>query len=124
MSSFNKAIIIGHLGKDPELRPVNDGHVCNFTVPTSEKYKDKETTEWHRVVTWGKTAELCGQYLKKGSQVCVEGKLQTRMWEKDGQKHYATEIVAQTVTFLSKSAARSEQPQQAPAAPVTDEIPF
>jgi len=122
MSGFNKAIIIGHLGKDPELRPVGDSSVCNFTIATSEKHKDKETTEWHRIVAWGKTAELCGQYLKKGSQVCVEGKLQTRMWEKDGTKHYATEIVAQTVTFLQK-ATQPAQPKRDPVQ-TEDEIPF
>lgn len=124
MSSLNKAIIIGHLGKDPELRPVGEGNVCNFSVATSEKYKDKETTEWHRIVVWGKLADICGKYLTKGQQVCVEGKIQTRMWEKDGVKQYSTEIVASDVRFLSKSSARPEPQQQAPAAPVTDEIPF
>lgn len=130
MSSLNKAIIIGHLGKDPELRPVGEGNVCNFSVATSEKYKDKETTEWHRVVVWGKLADVCGKHLAKGSQVCVEGKIQTRTWEKDGVKQYSTEIVASDVRFLSKSAARAEQPrlqdgqQHGPNRVDQDEIPF
>ena len=124
MSSFNKAIIIGHLGKDPELRPVGDGNVANFSVATSEKYKDKETTEWHRVVAWGKTADLCGKYLTKGQQVCVEGKIQTRSWEKDGQKHYATEIIASQVTFLSKPSGGQSAPQQRDPIRSDDDIPF
>ena len=130
MSSLNKAIIIGHLGKDPELRPVGEGNVCNFSVATSEKYKDKETTEWHRIVVWGKLADICGKHLAKGSQVCVEGKIQTRTWEKDGVKQYSTEIVASDVRFLSKSAARvptgnRPDPDGVQSAPLpTDEIPF
>jgi single-strand DNA-binding protein len=102
----NKVMIIGRLGRDPEVRFTQGGQaVCNFSVATTEYWKDKagdknEKTEWHKIVVWGKTAEFCGEYLKKGRQVYVEGKLQTREWEKDGEKKYTTEIVAQTVQAI------------------------
>lgn len=106
--SVNKVILIGRLGKDPEVRYTNSQQaVANFTMATSERYTDKggsrqERTEWHNIVAWGKTAELCGQYLKKGREVFVEGRLQTRNYEaKDGSgKRYVTEIVAQNIQFL------------------------
>lgn len=107
MASVNKAIIIGNLGKDPEIRYTPGGQpVANFTVATNERWNDKsgqpqERTEWHRIVVWGKTAENCGQYLKKGRSVYVEGRIQTREWtNKEGQKQWTTEIVANNVTFL------------------------
>lgn len=105
MSGVNKVIIVGNLGKDPEVKAAGQSTVANFSLATSESYTDKsgakqEKTEWHRIVAWGKLAELAGQYLKKGRQVYVEGKLQTREWEKDGQKKYTTEIVASNITFL------------------------
>jgi single-strand DNA-binding protein len=106
--SVNKVILIGRLGKDPEIRyTASQQAVGNFTIATSERYTDRggskqERTEWHNIVVWGKTAELCGQYLKKGREVYLEGRLQTRNYEaKDGSgKRYVTEIVAQTVQFL------------------------
>lgn len=108
MGGMNKAILIGHLGRDPELRYTQSGQaVANFSIATSEKWTDKEgqkqeRTEWHRIVCWGKLGETCSQYLSKGRQVAVEGKIQTREWQdKDGQKRYTTEINAQNVTFLS-----------------------
>lgn len=105
MSGVNKVIIVGNLGKDPEVKAAGNTTVANFSLATSENYTDKagakqEKTEWHRIVAWGKLAELAGQYLKKGRQVYVEGKLQTREWEKDGQKKYTTEVVASNITFL------------------------
>ena len=108
MSGVNKVIVLGRLGQDPELKYTPNGAaVCNFTVATSESWNDKnsgqkqEKTEWHRIVVWGKLAELCNQYLTKGRQAYVEGKLQTRSWEdKDGNKRYTTEIVASTVQFI------------------------
>src|SRR5687767_10640044 len=103
----NKAIIVGHLGSNPEVRyTTNGGAVARFNIATNESWNDKsgqkqERTEWHRIVVWGKLAELCGQYLQKGRQVYVEGRLQTRDWvDKEGQKKYTTEIVAQTIQFL------------------------
>lgn len=104
--SINRAHIIGRLGSDPELKYTPQGQaVCSMTVATDESYKDKSgqmvnRVEWHRIVLWRFLAENAGKYLEKGSQVYIEGKLQTRSWDKDGQKHYMTEIVASDVTFL------------------------
>ncbi len=119
MAGVNRATIIGNLGKDPELRYSPSGTaVCNFSMATSEKWKDKNTgeqvekTEWHRCVSFGKQAEVLGKYLVKGSQVYVEGKLQTRQYEKDGQTHYATDIVVQEFTFLGVGQQSSGGSQQ------------
>ena len=106
-SGVNKVILIGNLGKDPEVRYTPSGQaVANFNIATNESWTDKsgqkqERTEWHRIVVWGKVAELCGEYLSKGRQVYLEGKLQTREWNnKEGVKQYTTEVVANQVTFL------------------------
>jgi single-strand DNA-binding protein len=103
----NKVILIGNLGADPEVRFTPGGQaVANFRIATSDTWTDKngqkqERTEWHRIVVWGKLAELCGEYLKKGRQCFVEGRLQTREWtDKEGRKNYTTEVVANGVTFL------------------------
>jgi single-strand DNA-binding protein len=107
MGGINKAILIGNLGAPPEMRYTPGGQaVANFRIATNEKWTDKagqaqERTEWHRIVVWGKLAELCNQYLVKGRQVYVEGRLQTREWmDKENHKNYTTEVVAQQVTFL------------------------
>ena len=107
MSSLNKAMIIGRLGQDPDVRYTQSNTaVANMSIATSERYKDKqgewkERTEWHRVVAWGRTAEVCQEYLQKGSQVYIEGPIQTRKWEdKEGQTRYTTEIKALTMTML------------------------
>ena len=108
MASVNKVILVGNLGRDPELRYTQGGQaVANFTLATTDRFTSKdggerqERTEWHRIVAWGRTAELCAQYLSKGRSVYVEGRLQTREWEdKEGQKRRTTEVVAQTVQFL------------------------
>lgn len=108
MASVNKVILVGHLGADPEVRFTPSGQaVANFRMATSETWTDRATgqrqerTEWHRVVVWGKLGELCGEYLRKGRQCYVEGRLQTREWQdRDGQKRYTTEIVASQVIFL------------------------
>lgn len=119
MSGVNKVIIVGRLGKDPEMKTISQGRtVTNLTVATSETWTDKsgqkqERTEWHRIVTWDKQAENCAKYLNKGSQVYVEGRLQTRSWEDNGQKKYATDIVASTVQFLSSNSAKSTTAPQA-----------
>lgn len=104
---INKVILVGNLGNDPDTRYLPNGDaVTNISIATSESWKDKQTgqnvdrTEWHRVVFFRRLAEIAGEYLKKGSKVYVEGKLQTRQWEKDGQKHYTTEIVASEMQML------------------------
>lgn len=113
-SGVNKVLLIGRLGGDPEVRyTTNGGAVANFNLATNENWTDKngqkqERTEWHRVVVWGKMAELCGQYLSKGRQAYVEGRLQTREWnDKDGNKRYTTEIVAQNIQFLGGQGERA-----------------
>lgn len=116
--SLNKVFLMGRLGKDPESKTLQDGTaICSFSVATSESFKDKsgqkqEKTEWHFCKTFGRLAEICNQYLKKGRQVLVEGKIQTRSWDdKDGVKKYATEILASNVTFIG---GEKEQGQAAP----------
>lgn len=117
MAGINKAIIIGRLGQDPEIRYFQDGTaVANFSVATSEEWKDKETgekrerTEWHRIVAFKRLAEICGQYLAKGRQVYVEGRIQTREWEdRDGNKRYTTEIVANTMQMLGSRSDAGPQ---------------
>ncbi|HZH02694.1 MAG TPA: single-stranded DNA-binding protein [Myxococcaceae bacterium] len=103
----NRAILVGNLGADPEVRFTPGGQaVANFRIATSESWNDKngqkqERTEWHRIVVWGKLAELCGEYLAKGRQCYVEGRLQTREWtDKENKKNYTTEVVANNVVFL------------------------
>ncbi len=105
--SVNKVILIGRLGADPEVRYTsNGGAVANFNMATNESWMDKsgqkqERTEWHRIVVWGKLGELCGQYLSKGRQAFIEGRLQTREWtDKEGGKRYTTEVIAQNIQFL------------------------
>jgi single-strand DNA-binding protein len=111
MSGVNKVIILGRLGADPETKNISSGStVTTFSLATSEAWKDREgqkqeRTEWHRVVVWGKLAEICGKYLAKGRQAFVEGRLQTRSWEdQQGNKRYTTEIVANNVQFIGGSA--------------------
>lgn len=142
MAGVNKVIIVGRLGTDPEVRTVgNGGTVTRLSVATSENWVDKEghkqeRTEWHRIVVWGKLAEICGKHLSKGRQVYVEGRLQTRSWEdQQGQKRYSTEIVANTVQFLGAAGERSESSSRGddygaqdfgpePSFDSSEEIPF
>ncbi len=144
MASVNRAIIIGRLGRDPELKFTPSGQaVANFSVATDETYTGKdgqkvEKTEWHRIVAWGKTAEFCENYLSKGRKVLVVGRLQTRSWEADGVKKQRTEIVATDINFLSagpgeggapaaSSAKKSDDPeiQEMPGDDINlDDIPF
>jgi single-strand DNA-binding protein len=110
MAGINKVILVGNLGKDPELRhTANDIAVCGFTMATSETYRDRTTneritqTEWHQIVLWRGLAETASKYLKKGSQVYIEGKLKTRSWEdQNGQKRYTTEVVADVMQLLDR----------------------
>lgn len=143
MSGVNKAIIVGNLGSDPELRHTQGGTpVANFRVATNEVFKNRdgertERTEWHRVVAFGRLAEICGQYLKKGKQVYLEGRIQTRDWDdKEGNKRYTTEIVATQMVMLGRAgdapftadADAQESPpddvQAAPAGGDDDDLPF
>lgn len=109
MASVNKVIIVGNLGRDPELRYMPDGNAaCNLSVATTYSWKDKasgekrEETEWHRVVMYGRLAEVAGEYLVKGSPAYIEGRIRTRKWEKEGVERYTTEIVADHLQMLGK----------------------
>lgn len=135
MASVNKVILLGHLGRDPETRSMPNGEaVTNVSLATSESWKDKsgerqERTEWHRLTFYRRLAEVAGQYLKKGSQIYVEGKLQTRKWQdRDGVDRYTTEIICDHLTMLGgpKKTDDDRQPERrAPDAPGFDEdIPF
>jgi single-strand DNA-binding protein len=139
MAGVNKVILVGRLGRDPEIRYTPSGAaVANFSVATSEEWRDKdsgekqERTEWHRIVAWRRLGEICGEYLRKGSQVYIEGRLQTRSWEdRDGNKRYTTEVIAQNMQMLdsagreasTESADRGFQPEE-PISVSDDEIPF
>ena len=156
MAGVNKVILLGHLGRDPEMRDQpSGGAIANFSIATSETFKDKEgnkqeRTEWHRVVLFGRTAEIAGEYLRKGSMAYVEGRLQTRKWtDKEGQERYTTEIVGDRLQLVgargggggaasfdeedqsrpsgggsSAGGARKNEMPPAPAEDFDDDIPF
>ena len=140
MASVNKVLLLGNLGRDPELRSTPKGNqVLNFPMATTRRWKDRATdevrdqTDWHRIVVWGRQAEVLSEYLKKGSQVHVEGRLQTRSWtDNDGGKRYTTEIVASRIQMLGRPEdRRAPEPIEeaealgAPAEPnEEDDIPF
>lgn len=147
MASVNKVTIIGNLGKDPELKFMPNGDaVCNFSVATTDTWKDKdgakqERTEWHNIVMYRKVAEIAGEYLKQGSSVYLEGRLQTRKWQtKEGQDRYTTEIVADSMQMLGKksdseqgngnesqqkhSEQKSNGYQKQPIDEIDDDVPF
>lgn len=142
-SSLNKATILGNVGRDPEARRTkNDNAIVNFTIATSERWKDKSTgepvekTEWHRVSVMGPLAEVAEKYLKKGDKVYIEGRIETRKWEKDGVEKYSTEIIVSgfggTLILLGpkggmgdkRVTARAGSPSSADDDPFSDEIPF
>lgn len=136
MAGINKVILVGNLGADPEMRYTADGTaVCNFRIATTERFKDRqgniqERTEWHRVVAWRKLAEICGQYLAKGKQVYIEGRIRSDTWEQEGVKRYSYKIEADTMQMLGPAGGRDELREPEPAfgppeggAP-EDDIPF
>jgi single-strand DNA-binding protein len=111
--SVNKVILLGRVGKQPEIKQVGDNKVANFSLATSEKFKDKsgnkvENTEWHNVVFWGKQAELIEQYVGKGDELYIEGSIKTETYEKDGEKRYAMKIKGSAITFVSKAKKEGE----------------
>jgi single-strand DNA-binding protein len=127
MASVNKVILVGNLGRDPEVRFTSGGTaVSNFTMATTDRWTDpsgekKERTEWHRIVLWGKQAEVLREYLKKGRQVYIEGSLQTREWtDREGNKRYTTEVRAQRVQLLGRADDHDRQPVGAMSA--SDEV--
>ena len=147
MASVNKVILVGNLGKDPESRVTSNGEaVCTFSIATTESWRDKatgdkkEVTEWHKVVAYGKLAEIAGEYLRKGSQVYVEGKIKTRKWQdNNGQDRYTTEINTSALTMLGKKgddegdyrqpakqhgASSNRRNEAPPTNDLDDDIPF
>jgi single-strand DNA-binding protein len=139
---INKVTLVGNLGRDPEVSYTPSGMaVAKFSIATSEKWKDKnsgemqERTEWHRITAFGRLGEICGEYLSKGRQVYIEGRLQTSSWEKDGVKRYSTDIIANEMKMLgSRSSADASRPPEPPHTPEysgpplpdkeDDDIPF
>ena len=136
MASVNKCILIGRCGKDPEVRTTNNSTVANFSIATSESYKDKTTgekkeiTDWHNVVIWGKLAEIVQKYVRKGDLLYIEGKLRTRSWEKDGVTRYITEVIADQMNMLSSKGnvsniSNSSQPATSAVLDgPTEDLPF
>jgi len=135
MAGVNKVILVGNLGKDPEVKYLDSGvAVANFSLATSESYKNKEgervnQTEWHNIVLWRGLAEVAEKWLKKGSSIYIEGKIKTRKWEdKDGNTRYNTEILADNMTMLgSKPASEPATPttsEQQPETDTADDLPF
>jgi single-strand DNA-binding protein len=115
----NKVIIMGNVGREPVVRQIGEKTVANFSVATTDRrFKDRDgkpSTEWHNVTAWGKLADIVSQYVTKGMQVYIEGRLQTRSWEKDGQKHYATEVIADQMEMLSRHRDSAAGPGPTPA---------
>lgn len=139
MSSVNHVVLLGRCGKQVELKTIGNGNsVANFSIATSEVYKDKtsgerkETTEWHNCVAWNQLAEIASKYLHKGDNVYVEGKMKTRSWEKDGVTRYITEILLDKIVLLggkksddSQSSGNTQpQPSQSANSSYSDDIPF
>lgn len=118
MASVNKAIVLGNVGQDPEIRYTANGDaVCNFSIATTDTWKDKngqrqERTEWHNIVMYRKLAEIAGEYVRKGSSIYIEGRIQTRKWQtKDGQDRYTTEIIADQMQMLGGKGGATGKPQ-------------
>jgi single-strand DNA-binding protein len=133
MAGVNKVILIGRLGKDPEVKYLESGQaIANFSIATSEEWKDKgsgekkERVEWHRIVAFGRLGEICGEYLHKGSLIFIEGRLQTRSWEKDNVTRYVTEIVASNMQMLERKSSDDAGRDQGPGGcdDGCDDIPF
>lgn len=134
--SVNKVILLGRVGKPVEVRDTDKGKVATFTLATSESYKDrdgnkKENTEWHNIVAWKATAEIAEKFVQKGSQVFLEGKIRTRSWDKDGEKRYITEIIAEKIELLGSKTSQDVQesqpkrfdPHAVKSTPIVDDLP-
>ena len=129
MRGYNKVILAGNLGADPEIRYTNSGTpVATFRLATNEKRGENTYTEWHRIVAYGKLAEIIGEYLSKGKPVLIEGRLHNRSWDdRDGKTHYVTEVIAQQMSMLGNGGSRQEEPEQLEehgGQEYPDDIPF
>jgi single-strand DNA-binding protein len=125
--SVNKAFILGRVGKDPQVSHINDTKKVSFSMATTDRGYTKQDgtqvpdrTEWHNIVAWRGLAEVCEKYVHKGDMLYIEGKIQTRSWEKDGQTHYITEIVAEVVELFPKNQQNQSNPNPAPQAPAIE----
>lgn len=122
---MNRVTLVGHLGGDPESKAIQGGHLCHFSIATNETFSGRDgekqkRTEWHKIIVFGKLAEVCQKYLRRGSHALVEGKLQTRSWEdQQGQKRFQTEIVATNIIFLDPKSGEQESPTEG-----YDDIPY
>lgn len=130
-NSLNKVMLVGHVGGKPDVRFTTKGTaIANFSLATNETYKDEkgervESTEWHKIVFWGKTAEFAEAYVAKGSMILVEGRLQTRNWDdKEGVKHYVTEVVGDRLTLLGGGPQKQQAPEGADEGESEEELPF
>lgn len=128
MPSLNRVMLIGHLGKDPEMRTTQTGKaVANFSIATNEKYGETESTSWHKIVVWGKLAEVCGKYLGKGQAVYLEGRLQYRQWkDRDGASRESTEVVANHMVMLGagKKQEGGQEQEEMGQEQNEDQVPF
>jgi len=129
MSGLNKIMLIGRLGKDPEVKNAKGLDICNFSIATSKEWKNdagekQEETTWHNVVAFKKLAEICGKYLAKGKQCYVEGEIKNSSWEDNGVKKYKTEVVAHSVQFLSDSKSEANETKATKTETTNEEIPF
>ena len=126
MASLNKVQLIGRVGKDPEIKNLGESKVAKFSLAISEKYKGEQKTEWQNIVIWNKLADVVQRFVKKGDLLYLEGKIQTRSWDQDGVKRYATEIVVYSMQMLgSKSTHVAEEHHNTEAsAPTLDDLPF
>ena len=130
MSSVNRVILLGNIGKDPEVRETKAGNIVNLTMATSEKYTDKsgqkqENTEWHNLVVFGKLADVVSKYVKKGDKLYVEGSITTRKWEdKEGNTRYTTDIKVRDLTMLGGAEKKSTQPAAVTVGEEEDDLPF
>lgn len=134
--SVNKTFLLGSVGRDPEVKEINGTKYASFTLATNESYKDKNgdrqtITDWHNIVCWRNTADIVERFVKKGSQLFVEGKLRTRSWEKDGEKRYVTEVIADNIQLLGKkedsaptaTAPQKFDPHSVKSTPIVDDLP-
>lgn len=133
MASVNKVILVGNLGKDPDVRDANEVVIANLSLATTRRYRrgdeTVDETEWHRVVFFGRLGEIAQQYLRKGSSIYVEGRLRTRKYEKDGVEHYTTEIIGEQLQMLNRvDGSQAEKPQQKPQqqqrTDTNEDVPF
>lgn len=128
--SVNRVILLGRLGKDPELKSTPSGQaVCNFSIATDRTWKDKEgekqkATTWHNMVAWGKIAEVINQYCKKGQQLYIEGRIDNRTYEQDGVKKYASDVVVENFRFISGNSDNGTSPTASEGSPKNDDLPY